>query len=377
MGAISRYICRTTLGSFLIVLVSITAIFWVVQALRYIDLVTSRGQTVLIFIRITSLVIPFLVTTIAPIALTIAALHTLNKLSTDSELTVMSAAGLSTWHLFRSFLLTALAVSLLVLAIATYFGPKGLRMMRDQIAKVNADVINTVLKPNHFTAIQSGVTVFIRERQPDGLLRGILIDDQRNPNERTTLIADTGTMLELNERPILSLRSGVLQRRNINNRGVTMVAFDSYAFDLSQFATGTQISRYSVRERYLSELLFPNSEDPNYITQKRQYRSELHDRILASLYPLTFMLIALIYFRAPRTDRKNRIYSIANAAGWIALQRIVGVVCNILGTSTPLVLWLPYAAIGAVFALGLFFIATDARSKAAAIPHLCRSGAVA
>jgi lipopolysaccharide export system permease protein len=155
-----------------------------------------------------------------------------------------------------------------------------------------------------------------------------------------------------------------------------MVAFDSYAFDLSQFAVGPKISRYSVRERYLWELLFPNSEDPGYITQKRQIRSELHDRLLAPLYPLAFMLIVLMFFRAPRTDRKSRIYSIASAAGSIALLRIVGVVSNILGTSTPWMLWLPYTAIGAVFALGLFFIATEARPKAATIPHLGRSGAV-
>ena len=34
MGSISRYIFRTTFGAFLVVLVSLTAVIWVTQALR-------------------------------------------------------------------------------------------------------------------------------------------------------------------------------------------------------------------------------------------------------------------------------------------------------------------------------------------------------
>ena len=58
MGSISRYIFRTTLGAFLVVLVSLTAVIWVTQALRDIDIMTSQGQTILVFIGITALIIP-------------------------------------------------------------------------------------------------------------------------------------------------------------------------------------------------------------------------------------------------------------------------------------------------------------------------------
>ena len=364
MGAIDRYICRTTLVSFLIVLVTITALFWVIQALRYIDLVTSRGQAVFVFVGITSLIIPFLITTIAPIALAVSALHTLNKLSADSELTVMSAAGISTWHLFRAFSWAALVASALVLAIVTYFGPKGLRVLRDQIAKINADVVSNILKPNQITSIQGGVTIFIRERRPDGLIRGVIIDDTRNPVERTTVIADMGAILELDERPVISLQNGILQRQGIKTRDLSMVAFDRYAFDLSQLSVGSQSSQYSPRERYLWELLLPSPTDPLFLKQSKQLRAELHDRILGVLYPPTFMLIALMYFRAPRTNRKGRAYSIAQAAGWIAFLRLIGVISNVLGTSSPLMLWVPYAAVGLVGGFALYLVANEARASA-------------
>eukprot|EP01035_Chromulina_nebulosa_P032051 gene32051-42769_t len=70
--AACRYIFRTTLASFALVLVSLTGVIWITQALRGIDLMTSQGQTILTFLGVTSLAIPVLVFIIAPIALMIA-----------------------------------------------------------------------------------------------------------------------------------------------------------------------------------------------------------------------------------------------------------------------------------------------------------------
>src|SRR5438270_9339860 len=103
MGSIGRYIFRTTLGAFLVVLVSVTLLMWMTQALRNIDLMTSQGQSVLVFVGMTALIIPLLVLLIAPIALMVAAAHVLNKLSNDSELIVMNSSGMPPWHIFRPF----------------------------------------------------------------------------------------------------------------------------------------------------------------------------------------------------------------------------------------------------------------------------------
>src|SRR5260370_219565 len=113
MGSIDRYIFRTTLASFALVLVSLTGVIWITQALRGIDLMTSQGQTILTFLGVTSLVIPALVLIISPIALMIAISHTLNKLATDSETIVMNAAGFSPFRLFRPFIYATCVVAIL------------------------------------------------------------------------------------------------------------------------------------------------------------------------------------------------------------------------------------------------------------------------
>ena len=117
MGSIDKYIFRTTLTSFAVVLVSLTGVIWITQALRGIDLMTSQGQTILTFLGFTSLAIPVLVLIISPIALMIAISHTLNKLATDSEIIVMNAAGFSPFRLFRPFIYATIAVALLVVTV--------------------------------------------------------------------------------------------------------------------------------------------------------------------------------------------------------------------------------------------------------------------
>ena len=84
MGRIDRYIFRTSFGAFALILISLTGVIWVTQALRDIDLITGQGQTILVFVGLTGLIIPLLMLVIAPIALLIAIAYTLNKLNTDS-----------------------------------------------------------------------------------------------------------------------------------------------------------------------------------------------------------------------------------------------------------------------------------------------------
>src|SRR5438128_7854458 len=117
MTSIDKYIFRTAFGAFALILVSLTMLIWVTQALREIDLMTNQGQAILIFIGMTGLLIPVLVLIIAPIALMIAVTYALNKFNADSEFIVMSAAGMSTWRVFAPFFAVALVVSILVAAI--------------------------------------------------------------------------------------------------------------------------------------------------------------------------------------------------------------------------------------------------------------------
>ena len=262
MGSIGRYIFRTTFGAFLVICASVTALMWITQALRDIDLMTNQGQSIFVFIGITGLIVPLLVLIIAPIALMIAVAHVLNKLGNDSELIVMNAAGMPPWVLFRPFLAVGVVVSLLVAAISIYVSPWGLRELRRWATEVRADLVSNIVQPGRFTKLEERLTLHIRERRPNGQLLGIFIDDQRDPKERASILAEQGDIVK-NERGLfLVLENGTVQRHETGQRDPAIVLFDSYGFDLSWLSNGKQSIKYSVRERYLWELFDPDADRP-------------------------------------------------------------------------------------------------------------------
>jgi len=350
MGSIDKYIVRTTLASFAVVLVSLTGVIWITQALRGIDLMTSQGQTIMTFLGITSLVIPALVLIIAPIALMIAVSHTLNKLATDSEIIVMNAAGLSPIRLFRPFLIATAIVALGVAFIAAYLAPDGMRRIKQWDAEITADVLANILQPGRFSQLEQNLTIRIRERLPGGVLAGVFVDDSRDPKERVSIMADRGTVLKNERGSFLVLQDGHLERFEANKRDPILVSFERYAFDMSKFSNRTSGITYGIRERYLWELMSPDPEDPMYKQLPGQFFADLHDRLMSPLYPFAFAAITFAFLGTPRTTRQSRSFSIGASVLAVFGIRMIGFACSVMAVKSPIAALFQYlmlfAAIG-------------------------------
>jgi len=355
MSAIDTYIVRTTLLAFLLVLVSLTGIIWITQALRGIDLMTGQGQSVLVFLGVTGLAIPVLAMIISPIALLIAVVHTLNRLATDSETIVLNASGMSPTRLLRPFLIAALLVSCLVASLSIYLAPASLGALRKWQAEIGADVLTNILRPGEFTKL-GALTFRIQGRQPGGLLVGIFIDDQRNPAERIDILADRGAVQKDARGSFLILQAGNLQRFEAGKRDPAMVAFSSYAFDLSQFSNTVQNITYGPRERRLGDLISPQPDDPVFKKVPGEFRAELHDRLFAPIYPVVFVLIAFAILGAPRTTRQNRNFAIAMIILTVLVVRIAGFGFSTAGVASSTPIYLQYAMLAAVSALSVWTI---------------------
>ena len=370
MGSISRYIFTTTFGAFLIVLFSLTSVIWITQALRDIDLMTSRGQTVLVFLGITSLIVPMLLLVIAPVAQMIAVMHSIGRLSNDSELIVMNAAGMSPWALFRPFLIMSIVVSAAMGVIGAWLGPLGMQTLNDWANEVRADLVTNIVQPGRFNGFERGLTFHIRERQPNGVLLGVFVDDRRNPKERATFLGEQGTIVKDERGTFLVLENGSVQRLEIVERkkipnskekapppkpkDPTIVKYERYALDLAQAPTDQQNQRASARDRFFWQLM-DNDPEKTKLTPG-QVRAELHDRIFAPLYPLVFTIITFAYLGAPRTTRQGRAMSIASASIVIAVLRLLGFVAIVLCVKYPWVLALQYTLLFVASLLGLYAI---------------------
>lgn len=355
MGSIDRYIFRTTLASFALVLVSLTGVIWITQALRGIDLMTSQGQTIITFLGLTSLVIPALILIIAPVALMIAISHTLNKLATDSEIIVMNAAGFSPFRLFRPFVYATVVVAILVAFIAAYLAPDGMRRIKQWDAEITADVLTNVLQPGRFAQLDQNLTIRIRERQPGGLLMGIFIDDRRDPKERISIVADHGTVVKSGNNSFLVLEDGNLEKFEADKRDPAIVAFGRYAFDMSKFSQHGDVA-LGIRERYLWELMWPDKEDPMYKQVPGQFRAELHDRFMSPIYPFAFAALTFAFLGAPRTTRQSRNFSIGGSILAVFGLRMIGFACSVMTVRTPMAAVVQYSMLFLGIAVGVWVI---------------------
>ena len=355
MGSVDKYIFKTVLASFALVLVSLTGVIWITQALRGIDLMTSQGQTIITFLGITGLVIPALVLIIAPIALMIAISHTLNKLATDSEIIVMNAAGFSPFRLFYPFFYATCVVAAMVAFIGAYLAPDGMRRIKQWDAEITADVLTNILQPGRFAQLDQNLTIRIRERLPGGVLGGIFVDDRRDPQERVTIVADHGTVLKNESGSYLVLEDGNLERFEVGKRDPALVVFQRYAFDMSKFSQGRDVT-LGIRERYMWELMWPDENDPVYQQLSGQFRAELHDRFMAPIYPFAFAALTFAFLGAPRTTRQSRNFSIGGSVFAVFGLRMVGFACSVLTVKTPVAALVQYLMLFASLGIGLWMI---------------------
>jgi lipopolysaccharide export system permease protein len=365
LRSIGRYIFRTTVAAFLITLVSLTVVIWFTQAMRDFDLITSERQTLFVFIGITGMIVPLLVMIIAPIALMLAAAHVLARLGQDSEMIVMNAAGLSPWRLLAPFLAAGVVVSLLCSGIAAYLSPRALRELRDWSSQVRADILTNIVQPGRFTSVSGNLTFHIADRRPNGLLVGIFVDDRSNPDEHATYLAEQGEIVKKDNGSYLVLENGSIQRLESGQTDPRIVIFDRYAFDLSKFiGGGPQNSNYTVREKYIWELIWPPPGDPLYATQSDQFRSELYDRLATPFYPVAFAILTYMFLGPPQTTRQNRTLSMIGLIGAVSALRMAGFLSVVAGVKAPAMLSLQFVALAAAIAGGLWQI-----SRGKAVEH--------
>lgn len=324
MVRIDRYILATAGTAFIAVLLALTTMVWLTQALRRFDLLSNLGQSLWIFLIVTGLSLPTLLIVTAPVALFIAVIYALNKLNGDSELIVMGASGLSPWQIFRAPLLLALAVSALSFLISAELSPRSLLLLRTQLAIVNADVVANVAVPGRFSPIERGLTFHVRERTSNGALLGIFIHDARESDKITTYLAERGQIIPGDAGPFLVLEKGTMHRSSSSNRPTTFVEFDRYAFDLSQFGSISAAALNRVNFRSLRELIWPADDDQVYKADPGKYRVELHRRLSSPFYPLAAFVIAFAFLGSPRTTRQSQALAIFGAGSAFIAVEIIG-----------------------------------------------------
>ena len=367
---IARYIFRQTASALIMILVSLTLIVWLTSVLREIKLLTSEGQTFILFLKITALAIPKLIVTVAPMAYLIACLHTLNRLNGDSELIVLSAAGASPWRLLLPYLTLGTIVATSILAANIYVLPAAARLLNDYVSQVRADLLSQVLQPGEFSDLEAGLTIHMRDKAENGDLLGVVVHDERDKNTVSTIVAERGQVSNDSGRAQMDLHEGQILRQQAEKDDVQFIVFKSYSFDMGDFSAKAGQRERRGDERDMAELLYPDKESKFYKANEAGLRSEIHQRLSTPIFSLVYAFLAVLYLGRPRTTREGRgslLFTSFTIGALLFALGIAGV--NMVGKK-PWAVSLIYGAPTLMVLLFIIMLRLNIPAPAFAIPSL-------
>ena len=322
MNLIDRYLFRQLLGPTLLATVAFSTVMLLGQSLTYLDLIVNQGQSAALFLKITLLSLPSLVSMILPITLFVASLVALNRLQTEQELVVCFAGGMSRWRVISPVLRLAAMAAIVSLAINLWASPLCTRMQREEFFKVRTDLATTLVQAGHFTQPSRGLTVYASEVQNHNILKNLFVDEAKPDGTSSTFSAREGQIAQRNGQPVLIMKHG--SEQSPSKTGLNYVVFDENTFDLTPYLPKGEAVHYKASDRYLHELLYPDLTQPWEKANKLKLYAEGHARLAEPLYNIALVTLALAAVLGGGFSRLGYGKRILTAIAVAAVTRIVG-----------------------------------------------------
>jgi lipopolysaccharide export system permease protein len=351
---VDRYIFRQLFWALIAVTSGLTALIWLTQSLRFVELVVNRGLSLLVFMRLTGLLIPSFISVILPITTYVVIQFIYQRLAGDREVTVMRAAGLSPIALARP----ALAVAVVAMIAGYWLNlsavPATLAAFREFQWEIRNKVAAFLLQEGVFTSISDKLVVYVRTRTPDGSLHGIVVDDARDPAVHATILAESGQLVEGKNGPRVLLLNGSRQEIDHQSGRLNMLTFSENEIDLADTSGPEGERPADMSEVGISDLLHPTLALPRDVSK---WIAEGHKRLAAPLASVSYALVALVSVLTGAFQRHGGVlrplFSVLAVVLLVALGLVIDGLAARDNTLIPLI-WVRTLLPGTVCALVLF-----------------------
>ena len=310
-----RYIFREILHPFWISLFVFTGVLFLGRSVKLVDLVVNKNVPLPDILLLFSYIIPSFLELAVPMALLLATILAFGRLSADSELVVIRAAGISLRQLAAPVFFAAFGCAIFSLALSLWIRPwanyqLGLGMFA--IAKVRA---SAGLSDGIFNDF-GNLTIYSERVDGSGNLTNVIISDRREPEKNRTFIAKYGRVVSdaVSRSLALQLYEGSIQEGSGLSFTVTYFEINTVNLPYSDLfdEKPTKEGKKS-KELYIGELLseIAHSEaqratlDRQAILQIARWRVELHRRFGLPFSCFCVALVAMALGIQPSRGNKS------------------------------------------------------------------------
>jgi lipopolysaccharide export system permease protein len=279
-----------------------------------------------------------------PMALLMAVLLAFGRLSSDSEVTAMKSCGISLYGMLPPALIFACFACVGCLGIAVYGVPWGNSSFKNLLVEVAQNSAGVMVKEKVFNDAFPGMVIYADSfDNKSRTMKGIIIHDERNPREPSTIFANGGVLLSDRKSHALEfhLRNGSIHRPGDGPEGYRLVGFQEYDLRVAM-KTEPQLFK-GEGEMTLHELKHPPAVYDSLPQLRRSLLLEYHSRLALPFSCLVFALLALPL--GIQNKRSGRAAGFSLSIGVILFYYVTLSACKTLGDKglfTPaLACWAP------------------------------------
>lgn len=291
----------------LFVTAGLTLVIWLTQSLRLLEIVIDGGAPIGMFLQLMLVTLPTFLSIVLPISTLVAILFTYNRLSQDSELIVMRAAGVGPFGLARPALVLGLLTTLACYLLTLQISPWAYRELVQLERLARSEYSTVFLRDGVFNDVDAGLTVYVRRRGQDGELEGIMIHDTRLPDRPVTVLAERGATIEGATGTRVVVYNGQRQEMDRATGRMSQLFFDRYAVDLTIFESESAAREPEARERSLTELIQAQGEPGAFGEEGVRLQIELHQRLSGPLSGIGFTMAALAALLTGEFNRRGQV----------------------------------------------------------------------
>ncbi|HEY6873742.1 MAG TPA: LPS export ABC transporter permease LptF [Geobacteraceae bacterium] len=288
------YICREIAVPFLLGMATFTSVLLMGRFLQLADLVVAKGALFSDILRMIVYLLPFFSMVTIPMSFLLALLLAFGRLSADSEITAMKSGGIGLYSLLPPVLSCALAAYLITTFITVFALPWGNTSFKKLLVTIIETRATLNLKERVFNDDFPGLVLYVDRYSSDrDSMSGILIQDERNPKEPSTIFAEQGIIERTpgTKSLRLSLKNGGIHR-SIDTTGYRLLEFKDYELTINLAQSTKEMTKNELDMTFaeLRESLHTHLTDDK---ERRDMLIEFHRRFALPFACFVFALVGV------------------------------------------------------------------------------------
>ena len=286
---------------FLLITLSVGLIVWIIQAVNFLDFVSEDGHSFVVYFNYTILNLPKIFSRILPFLFCLSIFYILGKYEANNELLIFWNFGIKKIRFINVLLQYSFFFLIIQIFMTTIIVPMSQDKARSYIRNSNIDYLPALVKERKFIDTVSDLTIFIDNKNSNGILENIFLKDKMPNGNSQIIYAKRGIIQSNNNNNFLVLSDG--EFINFEKQQTTKFSFDTTELNLSRFTTKTttfpKIQELSTLILYDCLKSFPHKKYQNKFLEcnKRTLpvvKQEFFKRIYLPIYIPILMLVACL-----------------------------------------------------------------------------------